>query len=410
MKKLITVMAMLAMVAVALPAMASDVPGYAVTVGGRVKVDAGWQILPGNDDDKFVQNNSTDSTIVNFFNTTNTNSYLRVLFTSADKTTGAHLEFGLGSRENMQNDGVLNGAFAGTRFCYGWWKTGSCRLVIGHFAGRLGDRYYAGSSLGLEKSLKSNLESFGFIGWSRNTKIALQMEVNENFSFEVAIGQPGTEGTITDVFGANTGSTNNWLPRLEVVADIKFGSFMISPGFGVSYSKWNFDGAGADDENLFSFLLQLPAKYTAGPLAVIFNAYYAQNRYTDWTGEYGSESNMRRFQFGGNPVLPVYTAADGVDNTKEWGLGLAVNYAISEQLGINAGLGVAQLKNSAWEVGDSAGKYTKFGAFVAIPYKLTSNFTIAPEIGYYNYGKNPRNDDEKRGDEWLLGVHFQFLF
>ncbi len=424
MKKLLAAVAVLAVVALAAPVMAADAPGYALTVGGRVKADMGWQALPEGSN-----RNGADATITNFFATVNSNSYLRALFTSADKTTGAHIEFGFGSAVNRDNGSGIGTAaapnsydvgmdnYANIRFAYGWWKVGSCKLLVGQFAGRLGDRYFPGSNLGHTKSYKTDLSGFGFIGGTRNPKVALQMDINENFGFEVALGQAGSEaGFDADTFGT-FGSTNSYLPRLEVVLDFKFGNFMITPGAGISYQQYKFDGAFADpeDDNILSYLLWLPAQYKSGPFTIMANAFYSQNRGTDWTGEWGGPAGISKYQFGGQPAeLPVI-AGGKVEDTTSWGVGAAVQYAFTEQLSVNVGGGLEVTKNDAWEAlnVDNRNDYTRWGAFIAVPYKVTSNFTVAPELAYYSYGDDVTYNgqgDESAKDEWLLGVHFQFLF
>ena len=431
MKKLLASVAVLAVVALAAPVLAADAPGYGVTVGGRIKADMGWQILPEESN-----RNNSDSSIANFFATVNTNSYLRVLFTSADKTTGAHIELGFGTSINQDNNGSSTDNFANLRFGYGWWKVGSCKLLVGQFAGRLGDRYFPGSNLGHTKSYKTDLAGFGFIGGTRNPKIALQMDVNENFGFEVALGQAGAETSTSVTDGGDPattlGSSNSYLPRLEVVFDFKFGNFMITPGAGISYMEWKYDessfpGTSDFDDDVISYLLWLPMQYKSGPLTIMLNGFYGQNIDTDWTGEWGNINNWGspndfgegariNYQFGGQPAALPYADANGkLEDTSVWGVGLAVQFAFTDQLGVNIGGGVVNLSNDAWEgANDGNDDYTRWAAFIAMPYQVTSNFTIAPEIAYYNYGDKvgvvATDDDDEAKDEWLLGVHFQFLF
>lgn len=424
MKKLIASIAVLAAMAIAVPVMASDVPGHSLVVGGRVKVDMGWQILP----EESTRNNS-DSTIANFFMTVNQNSYFRAIFTSADKTTGAHIEFGVGSAIN-RNNSTDNGAdnWAGLRMAFGWWKVGSCKLLVGQYASTLGAIYYPNSNLGHTKSFKSNLNGFGFIGGgTRNPKVGLQMAINDNFSFDVAIGQAGAESSNGN-FGVGTrGAQNSYLPRLEVVLNFQFGNFSINPGGGISYQSWKYDETGGqvdNDDNALSFLLWLPMQYKTGPFTIMLSAYYGQNMDTDWTGEWGMMNDWGNgpvrggralYQFGGQPgALPAFANGE-IEDTQSWGVGLAMDYAFTDQLSISLGGGMNNSKNDAWATAaNDRDDYTRWGAYVSMPYKVTSNFTIAPEVAYYNYGKwvgvANANADEKAKDEWLLGIHFQFLF
>jgi hypothetical protein len=128
------------------------------------------------------------------------------------------------------------------------------------------------------------------------------MEVNENFGFDISIAQAGAEisanqTTMTFVPGFGNiptagvytaaGSTQNYLPRLELVLDFTFGGFKISPGAGISYQKWEFVDTIATpaprnaDDSVLSYLLFLPVKYQNGPFWAVFNAFYGQNIDTD---------------------------------------------------------------------------------------------------------------------------------
>ncbi|MDR1397429.1 MAG: hypothetical protein LBJ14_06825 [Desulfarculales bacterium] len=402
------------------PVPAADAPGYGVTVGGRIRSDMGWQFL--GEHNRF--GNNSDSSIANFFATVNTDSYLRATFSSADKNTGAHIELGLGGFTNRDNAGNAADNPVSLRIAYGWWKVASCRLLVGQFPGRLGDRILPGNNLGNGKSGKSDLKGFGFIGGTRNPKVALQMDVNDNFSFELALGQAGAEVSSFGMYpGPVTGvsSTDSYLPRLELVLDFNFDNFLIAPSAGISYQKATLgDAFSAVDDNTLSYIFILPLKYQNGPFSLVFNAFYGQNTDTDWNGENGTSwatppGGGGRF-YGGQPgVLPVLSG-NQVEDTKYWGLGLGLAYNFTDTLGVKVGGGLANISNDAWELAgvDSNDSYTRWGAFISFPYKVSANFTISPELAYFDYGSrvgvNLAGIDDDAGHEVLAGVHFQFLF
>ena len=148
---------------------------------------------------------------------------------------------------------------------------------------------------------------------------------------------------------------------------------------------------------------------------------YGQNTDSDWTGEQGASWNdnfspSSGRHYGGQPgVLPMMKG-NQVEDTSYWGIGMGMGYAFTERVELKTGAGLANFSNDAWDKGgNSNDNYTRWGAFVALRYKLTDNFTIAPEIAYYNYGDKvgkdfAPGDEQKAGDEWLVGIHFQFLF
>lgn len=436
MKKLFAAVAVLTMMALAVPVMAaSEAPGYGVVIGGRIKADLGWQFLSKEQSPNYDYDTDTGDAITNFFLTSNSNNYLRAVFTSADKNTGVFIEYGFGSWSNNSNRGIdADNEPIALRHAYGWWKVGSCKLIVGQFGSRVGDAA-ANQWLGTTKAGKVNLQGFGFIGSSRNPKVAFEMAVNEMFGFNVAIGQAGSENSLaSSLQGAYTGTgiaTNSWLPKFELVFDFTFsgdwGNLMISPGGGISYQKIKENdelmGGDFDDNSVLAWVVVVPVRFNYGPFRATLNAYYGHNVDTDWTGENNITStpffSLTSFgMYGGQPgSLAAAQLNDNgqweIEDTKTWGVGLDLGYTFTEQLSLSVGGGVTALKNSAWDVGgDSKDNYYRFGVYAALPYKLTSNFTIAPEIGYYNYGDEVANFDksDKVGDEWLVGIHFQFLF
>jgi hypothetical protein len=409
MRRFFTAIALLAAMATAAPLIAADAPGYGVVIGGRVRYDIGWQVLSGDRQ----ASNTTDDTLINFFSGIVSNSYLSATFTSADKTTGARVEMGLNGNTNLNNSGGAQSNNDVTlRLAYGWWKVGSCTLLAGQSKTRLGSGVEVDQIFGATKSVKTDMQGFGFLGGTRAPRLALAMEVNDNFGFEISIAQAGAEVTANSpaVYSA-AGSTQNYLPRLEVVLDFKAGGFKISPGAGISYQKWEFTAANTNaDDSVLSYLFFLPVKYQNGPFWAVLSALYGQNIDTDWSGENTSANSATYRAYGGqNMALPVSTA-NGIENTKIWGIGLGLGYAISEQFTLKAAGGFDHLSNDGWGVGEQEDSYTRWGIWLAAPYKLTSNLTIQPEIGYFNYGDRTGMVDTKAGSEWLIGVNFQFLF
>jgi opacity protein-like surface antigen len=417
MKKIFAAAALLAAMAMAAPVIAADAPGYGVVIGGRIHYDIGWQVKQ----DAQV-GNLTDDTLVNFFSSIRPSSYLNATFTSADKTTGTKIEIGLSGNINQDNSGGTDASGTSLRLAYGWWKVGSCTLLAGQAWTRLGAGVQLPQILGGGKSNKGELIGFGFVSPSRTPRLAFSMDVNENFGFDISIAQPGAEiSSNIDIYGA-AGSTQNYLPRLELVLDFKFGGFKISPGAGISYEKWEFTGNSNNDDSVLSYLLFLPVKYEQGPFFAVLSAFYGQNIDSNWNGENGVAWNTAGAfagrtmtagrNYGGQPYsLPILDANGKIEDTKTWGIGLGAGYAITEQFSLIAAGGFDHLSNDGWGDEDS---YTRWALWLAAPYKLTSNFTIQPEIAYYNYGDAvgtaiPREFDDG-GTEWIVGVSFQFVF
>jgi opacity protein-like surface antigen len=450
MQRIFAVLAVLAAMALAMPVMAADTPGSGVVIGGRISADAGWQIMSGGDGTS--AHNATDDTLVNFFTGVQAISYLRATFTSSDKTTGAHIELGFWGTSNRLNQGSAhedNTAYL--RLAYGWWEVGNCKLTVGQAFGRLGGGAEVGQNLGRTKRSSGDLQGYGFLGATRSPRISLAVAVNEFFGFDVSISQSGSEisadnGTYRNVtlpqgwtgLSGTSGSTQNYLPKLELVLDFKFNGFKISPGAGISYQKWQFDertltvaGPGGIpsftvnnpynnfDDSVLSYVLHLPVKYEQGPFYAVLSAFYGQNVNTDWTGENtlpddvaGTMIALAQSRTTINFAGGTLNARGEIEDTTMWGLGLGAGYAFTDKFTVKIGAGFSHLSNDAWADPNTSQEdsFTRWAAFIGAPYKVTSNFTIQPEVVYYNYGDEPGTRDEDNGSEWLLGVYFQFLF
>jgi opacity protein-like surface antigen len=458
MKKFLAMAALAAALTLGAPLAQADVPGAGVTLGGAVNFDAGWQILGK---DNMISNNS-GSSLTNFFAAINTDSYLRATFTSPDKTTGLEIELGLAAGNNAENAGGTADESVYLRYAFGWYQVGSCKFLVGQQDSRLGD---GGTMAGLGdfKSGKGGHAGFGFIGATRSPKAIMEVEFNDNASLQVALGQPGAATAVNIFSGIDPlsgdsvtfASTDSWLPSLEAVLDLTFGDFSVGFGAGVAYHSWKTDEAAVsaafqyppfltsivfEDDKALSYLLWIPIEYSHGPFHGVINLHYGQNVDTNWTGgntsEFGSDFGDLAGNgiYGGQPgSLPMHkvevdmTGVTGIghssiENTTQWGIGIDLNFALTEQLTLGLGGGVTRLKNDAWEYYaqfngiDGPDHYTRWGVYTALAYALTDNFTIQPEIGYYNYGDRvcAREDvdmsEESAGDEWLVGIHFSVSF
>jgi hypothetical protein len=124
-----------------------------------------------------------------------------------------------------------------------------------------------------------------------------------------------------------------------------------------------------------------------------------------------------------------------LEDTTQWGIGLDLNFELREDLVLGLGGGLTYLSNDGWTadynipglaVTTNYGNdsYYRWGVYAALACAVTDNFTIQPEIGYYNYGDRvgiktyngiwqhplPDSGDDDAGDEWIFGVHFSFNF
>lgn len=392
-KTLVILVALAALVAFTAPAWATEAPGPSFTVGGRMLTDIGY-----HKNSKELTNNKKEDVTSAFVNLGNT-SYLRAHFTSVDKTTGGHVELGLKSLINNQES-------VGLRFAYGWWKVGNCKLYAGQTDNWLGNTAFAPKQyLGQTEAGKNTLTNWGYIYGGRNPQAGFQWE-SGMFGFQLALVQPGAEKVPTVAAGQDLYAN---VPRFDLAAKFTAGGFLTQPGFG--WSQLKSEGVtGGGDDTFTSWIVILPVKFAMGPFTAKAEVHHGQNNDAEWSG--GRLSGL-----GALPLSMPYIKSNGkIEDTKQTGGFISLEYKILPVWEIAAGFGIEKLNNDAWKQATSKGgagwkndDYTRTAYFVALPYQVTKNFKLHPEFAYYNYGDNVK-DGKDFGTEWVAGFQFQFVF
>ncbi len=332
------------------------------------------------------------------------NSYLRATFTSPDQVAGGLVELGLNSK--------LGNAEATTlRYAYGWWRSGPFRLLAGQDEGWLGGvRHAPKQFLGTSQSGKLYLCEWGLLYSGRQPQVRLEYN-REAWAVSLGLVSPLAELTPQQSGGVATGSQAlpgtvdiyDYLPRLDLAFQFTFGGLWLGPGVG--WVQHRLENAPGRDDSFSSWAAILPFKFAHGPLTLKGEVHWAQNNDYEWSGNV--LSSLR-----GLPRAVIFLQPDGaISDTRQVGGFLALEYKLTSKWEVTAGLGLEQLSNDAWK--DSAhyaeDSYTRRAIFFAIPYQVTPNFGIHPELGLYDYGDNIRTG-QAFGDEWLAGVQFRWIF
>ncbi len=392
-RSLLIVLALLALASMNLLAWAQEVPGPSVTLNGLIVTDLGYRNLG-----KELTTNKKDDVTSAFINLGNT-SYLRANFTSADKTTGAMVQLSVMSKSGGAESTSLH-------YAYGWWKLGNCRLYAGHTDNWLGSNAFAPRQmLGQYESTKNQFINWGHIYGGRNPQVGFQWEAGA-FGFQVALVQPGSEKLPSVASGQDLYAT---LPRADLALSFKAGGLLVQPGFGWSQLKTEGAPSGADTE-FTSMIFILPVKFSAGPFTAKLEGYTGKNTDAEWSGN-------RLAALGSlNQSMPYIKSNYKVEDTSATGGMLSLEYKFMANWEIATGFGLVTLTNDAWKQKTSQGgagwkedNYTRSAWFVALPYAVTKNFTIHPELNFFNYGDNPK-DGKDSGSEWMGGVEFRFAF
>ena len=171
-KLLIGMVAVAAIIAFAAPAFA------AATVHVRALTDIGWQ-------SKSEELTNSGDTATRMFMNLPGHDYLKVLWVSDDKTTGAHVEFSIVEKDDGNNSAV------NLRYLYGWYKVGNCRILVGHSDNWFGSLAYSASQyLGLTTSAKLLLLGNGAMYSSRMPHARFEWKTN-GYGFMIAAVTPG---------------------------------------------------------------------------------------------------------------------------------------------------------------------------------------------------------------------------
>lgn len=381
MKKFIVIVAALAMLAMAAPAMADIAsPSPQFSVGARMLTDIGWW---NKSDERTVSGKDVGTFFVNMPG----HSFLRTRYYSADKSVGGRIELGLKS--------VQPSATVSLRFAYGYWRIGNCRILAGQTDNWFGSlAYHVRQYVGLNEDAHLLLFGWGFLWPHRVPQVQFTYNTAK-WGVQFALEEPRQK---TNLSGAGTDSRFNF-PRASLTFMFKAGGFMTHPGFNFVQHEYEAGSASVgSDESYNTWAFVLPIKFTAGAFTLKFQGHYGVNFATEY------------------PFFPValsspyVKAGGGYDDTTIYGGVIAGEYKIGKVM-LTAGFGGEQFSNDSWKSGNGYEKdeNTRYGFFLAVPYQFTKNFGVHPEWSYYSHGDSPATGKDQ-GNEWLLGVQFRFIF
>ncbi|MCF8032026.1 MAG: hypothetical protein K9K66_11570 [Desulfarculaceae bacterium] len=381
-KILILAIAVLAMLAVSVPALAVSPSTYTFQMAARMLTDVGWW-------QKSEELTASGSDVGSWFLNMPGHSYLRGRFYSVDKNVGGRIELGLKSLQPETSVSV--------RYAYGYWRVGNCRILAGQTDNWFGSlAYHVRQYVGLNESAHLLLFGWGFLWPHRVPQVQFTYNTDK-WGVQFALEEPRQK---TNYFGTGTDSTFMF-PRASLTFMFKVGGFMTHPGVNFvqhSYEDGNNTVGSSDSYNTWA--LVLPIKYTVGAFTLKFQGHYGVNFATEYP--FYPVALTRPYRNG-------ITSGD-IEDTTVYGGVLAGEYKIGKIM-ITGGFGYENFTNDAWsgKNGYSKDENVRMGAFVAVPYQFTKNFGIHPEFSYYSHGDDPTTGDDK-GNEWLLGVQFRFVF
>jgi hypothetical protein len=243
-------------------------------------------------------------------------------------------------------------------------------------------------------------------------------------NFDIALVNPesgllGGMTTTTSVIASKTGQSGNLTDTFTVASDPNGDVDEILPklevGWGMGFDSWNFnlmggaqyysisdveaaDGSGSDDLSVTSYIVGGDVGWNFGPGYLKAAVSYGQNvGNAAWgaggTGTYGGQGGVAQW--------------DGDDDTNDTYTGQAAlvgGLKISDMFSFEAGAGI---RNDATDSGadkDSA----PWAVYLQSVIALAPGVYIIPEVGYYDYSNNADADDA--GSSFYLGGKWQINF
>jgi hypothetical protein len=403
----------------ALTLLASPSWAYQVELGARFRAEYYWAYRPGT---TYGNRDVRQPDLSTFIAAMPSTSYLRLDFTSLDRTTGGRVEIGFGVGPDH------GGNRLDLRHIYGWYRFGRCKLIIGHTDNMLAiEKDYApwqylglsGRQATFPLGPSDMMEGFGKLYSGRFTQ-AILYYYQGPWTFMVSVGQPGLNTSTGWAFSNNAGTvavTNVW-PRLDLAVEYRGKWFALVPGFSISEVRFEpMEGLHMTDDRVLSWLAVLPFRLQFGRFGIRGEAGMGQNwvtanMYNAWqAGVWWAGNND-----AGNRIK--------LADTRLYSAGLSFSYEIGRAtLWFSMGWQMTQNEsndqNGTWRHGQNV----HYAFVFAVPYRVNKHLTIAPEAGYYYMGWDPTQDVggstnparptstiADSGAVWIVGVQFQIRF
>lgn len=382
-------------IALALPAQAASfkIGASDWTLGGSVRLDTGWQISDYGDSDfddetDFFLENPGDSRI------------------NAQAVYGkmtAFAELGLGN--------TRGGTDVGVRHLYATYTLGGGNSIL------LGRTWTCLAEDSPNQLLWGGNAMFGFgdLFAGRHDQIRF-IHAQDKLTFQVAIEDAkGAEpADVSTTVGGFDVSTENIFPALVMSMGYDDGKLAVTPSLYVQTFKFKVQAPALnieEDEDITSYALACDASINLNALKISGEIWWGQNLSTlglDMRGHGASTA------FGG-PVLEINAATGAINLDDANSYGGWVQLAAKVKPGtLYVGAGYQQADTEMPGAGFED-EISTWGAFINYAYPIAKNFTITPELAYFNCGDDANKNlfgagANELGSETFIGVHFQYDF
>lgn len=211
-----------------------------------------------------------------------------------------------------------------------------------------------------------------------------------NRRFQMAYRVMGLDiAIIEDEMSVNAGSvagftdnTNAYIPRLAIAYTYKGANLMAKIGATYSALNGQYTDVNAAQKwttiHAFGIVAGVKPTFMDGKLWLAIQARYGMNE--ELYGESTTAYNMGEFAHKGTFTIPLGVNSDGtVNNTSRFNASVELGYKVTEAFSAILGGGYQLTMNEA------AGfeNINSYGAYVQIPYAVSKNFSLIPQISYF---------------------------
>jgi hypothetical protein len=354
------------------------------------------------------------------------NARMATYYTSEDKadskTTDLQWDLQSNSRigANIKAENIsarfefgVNESNVSSRRLYGVWNFGSGTMKVGKdytpvsqfISGQVFDGDLGLLGVGTQYGSRHGQIAFGFGGFN----IAL-INPNDplpaNLTIKATVGVEDSAGAITDITAVSTdtnGTSKDIIPKIEA-------------SWGMSYDAWNFNlmggfnyysiqdvvssvDASTNDISITSYTVGGDVGFNFGPGYVKAAVSYGQNiGNADWgiPSAAGGTSGQ-----GG---LAAWDGDDDVNDVYTFQGALVGGLKVSDMLSFEGGFGYRNDNTDGFDTRNTS----PWAAYVQSVIALAPGVYVIPEVGYYDYDNDAAGDDQ--GSLFYLGGKWQINF
>jgi hypothetical protein len=328
-----------------------------------------------------------------------------------DDTTSAFVDipvhsrlYGKFSNQNMGGYAEIGMGQSGTeisstgnrltmRKMYGFYKWGNLQLTAGQTEPLGAARYVASQLMGEGESQHFLLAGWGSL-YMRNPQVDLEYRSGMWY-----LGVAASEIVHSFDSGGNTGGVEESpVPTGDLVIGIRTKPLEMTLNGSASFNTFTNEKPTADDDAQ-AWYVSLNTDVKLGMCQFRFHPYYGQN-----------VANMG-FAYM-SPASVLFFDTDGVTHDTDTYGGFVDLTIGGEPFLVHLMSGYAVAKNDFFKTKNPRSKdeEKRWSWAVRGAYKVGANFTLSPEISWYDYGEDVLGDGEDLGTEWMGGVQFQFEF